>query len=78
MLQFAEAQNAVVLDADYRFVPEAKGVEVWQDIKDLMVWVNEKFPAWVRSVAGEELKIDTSRIIVIGSSAGMSISLANS
>ncbi|ORY05867.1 alpha/beta-hydrolase [Basidiobolus meristosporus CBS 931.73] len=61
----AVRRNWVVVSIDYRLAPETKQAEILQDVKDAYTWVHEALPN-----ACSFSSIDTSRIIVVGGSAG--------
>ncbi|KAL4978839.1 Alpha/Beta hydrolase protein [Aspergillus desertorum] len=70
--------NAIIVSPNYRFMPQATGLEIYDDIED--------FWAWLRSPALQELlarhetptEIDLERILVDGESAGGLLSVNTS
>lgn len=61
--------NIAVVSTDYRLAPQVRVPEIMKDMQDCFAYVVEKLPADLKA-RGEEVKLDTDRIVLSGSSAG--------
>jgi acetyl esterase/lipase len=70
LLKFAEKQGAIIITPNYRLVPEAKGIEILDDIKNFWTWIHDG--SLNRAVSGMDLGVegDLERIVAGGESAG--------
>ncbi|KAH8878593.1 alpha/beta-hydrolase [Thozetella sp. PMI_491] len=73
-LELAEAENAIIVSAAYRLLPEAKGPEILDDLKDYWAWVHSTLPSLI-SAQWPHISLDLERIAAIGESAGGYLSL---
>lgn len=69
MLEYAEAEGAIIVSPDYRLVPEGNGTDILTDVKDFWDWVGESLPAKISEISSD-LSLDVSRLAVTGESAG--------
>ena len=74
MLELAEKVDAIVIDPAYRLLPEARGTDVLDDIKDFWAWVHTSLPQAISSLYSN-LTVDLERIAACGESAGGYLSL---
>lgn len=69
LLDVAETHGAVIISANYRFLPEVSGIDILDDVDDFWNWIHsEKLAALIESVA--PFKLDLDRILTAGDSAG--------
>lgn len=78
LLDLAQRHNAVIFSPNYRFIPEATTLDVFDDIEDFWTWVHSPALADLLSSGPAPTQLDLSRIITAGDSAGglLSITLA--
>lgn len=62
ILGLCREQNYVLVSIDYRLAPQVKLPEIIEDVKDAF--------RWIHTLAATELRIDPSKILVAGGSAG--------
>lgn len=65
-------QNCVLLSVNYRLLPESDLADIEEDLQDLEKWIHKKLQ---RELTSLEVTVDTSKIIVIGASAGALLAL---
>lgn len=70
LLQLAESKGAIIITPDYRLVPEARGVDILEDVKDFWTWVHNSFPSKVSSALPKDASVDVNKIAACGESAG--------
>jgi acetyl esterase/lipase len=61
------------ISGDYRLLPPCNGHEILQDVVDLVHWVASSAAGGLNGMLGQvngSLAVDTSRIVVAGTSAG--------
>jgi acetyl esterase/lipase len=75
LIQLAKSNGAIVVSPDYRLIPEAKGVDILEDIKDFWSWVHRSMPSAIQKVAPCGTKVDLDKVAVAGESAGGYLSL---
>lgn len=76
ILEFAEEQSAVIISPNYRLLPEVKGMDIIQDMKNFWDWFQRGGPErYLRSVGRSEIRLDPEQLLLIGESAGESIML---
>ncbi|KAF2668488.1 alpha/beta-hydrolase [Microthyrium microscopicum] len=73
-LELAENENAVVVSPAYRLLPEAKGGDILDDIKDFWIWVRSSLPTEIAK-RWPHISLDVDRAAVFGESAGGYLSL---
>lgn len=61
--------NVAVVSTDYRLAPQVRVPDIQRDMEDCLAFVIEKLPEELAS-KGDKAKLDTSRIVLSGSSAG--------
>lgn len=60
--------NAIAISVDYRLMPEAKGADILEDVKDFFGWLLT--PGNLASHLPSDMKVDLDNILVSGESAG--------
>ncbi|KAL5049328.1 hypothetical protein BDW71DRAFT_175675 [Aspergillus fruticulosus] len=70
--------NAIIISPNYRFMPQATGLEIYDDIEDFWAWLQS--PALPELLARHKTptQIDLDRILVDGESAGGLLSINTS
>ncbi|TKA77245.1 hypothetical protein B0A55_06143 [Friedmanniomyces simplex] len=68
ILDFCQQHGAIVITADYRLMPEAKGTEILDDIKDFYAWLLT--PGNLHSHLPAGVEVDPNNLLVTGESAG--------
>ncbi|KAH7025318.1 Alpha/Beta hydrolase protein [Macrophomina phaseolina] len=74
-LSLAARHSAIIVTPNYRLLPEASLPEILADIEDFWVWVHEALPSFVEERTNGAVRVDTSRILTAGDSAGGYLSL---
>ncbi|KAJ7583877.1 Alpha/Beta hydrolase protein [Mycena floridula] len=76
-IDYALKHSAIIVAADYRLLPEAKGKDLLEDLDDLWKWLHKDFPAFLAESA-PGFSPDLTRILSTGESGGgyMAIQLA--
>lgn len=69
LIQYALLHKAIIVSPDYRLMPEATGMEIFEDILDAWNWVYKDLPAHL----GNDIKPDFDKILIEGDSAGLSV-----
>jgi hypothetical protein len=73
LLELAEAHNAVIISPNYRFLPEATGVEILEDVDDFWTWLHsDKLTALL---GPQSIELDFARVLAAGDSAGGLLSI---
>lgn len=67
--------NAIVVLPNYRLLPEAKGIEILDDVHDFWAWLARDFPVYLASETKESVKVDLTKVLVTGESAGGYLSI---
>ncbi|KAK2771989.1 carboxylesterase 3 [Colletotrichum kahawae] len=71
ILDYAELHGAVIVSPDYRLLPEAKGVDILQDLNNFWSWLGGGgVEHSLASVGLSNIKLDLDRLLVVGESAG--------
>ncbi|KAH8130095.1 alpha/beta-hydrolase [Trichoderma asperelloides] len=71
ILEFAEEQSAVIISPNYRLLPEVKGMDIIQDMKNFWDWFQRDGPErCLRSVGRSEIRLDPEQLLLVGESAG--------
>ncbi|KAL6886777.1 alpha/beta-hydrolase [Trichoderma evansii] len=71
ILEFAEEQSAVIISPNYRLLPEVKGMDIIEDMKNFWDWFGGNGPErCLRSVGRSEIQLDPEQLLLIGESAG--------
>ncbi|KAI9050808.1 hypothetical protein LZ554_004927 [Drepanopeziza brunnea f. sp. 'monogermtubi'] len=78
VLELAAAENAIVVSANYRLLPESTGMDVMEDLDDLWAYLHSSLPDVLKKSKIEGVGVDLERIITAGDSAGgyMSVQFA--
>ncbi|KAJ7585159.1 Alpha/Beta hydrolase protein [Mycena floridula] len=76
-IDYALKYLAIIVAADYRLLPEARGKDLLEDIDDFWKWLHNDFPTFLAGSA-PGFSPDLTKILSIGDSAGgyMAIQLA--
>lgn len=69
LVEYAVAQTAVIVSPDYRLLPEAKGMDILEDMDDFWKWVQTDLPGIVAARTGNS-EVDLESVVVAGESAG--------
>ncbi|RAL06088.1 uncharacterized protein BO80DRAFT_370477 [Aspergillus ibericus CBS 121593] len=75
LFDIAKEHNAVIVSPNYRLMPEATSLEIFDDVEDFWVWLHSPAVAELLSSHPTPTKLDLSRIITAGESAGGALSL---
>ena len=70
VLELALVNDAIIVSADYRLIPEATGTDILADLSDLWKWVHSDLQSFVSHTAAAAPQIDFAQILVVGDSAG--------
>lgn len=62
--------SAVIISPNYRFLPQATGMDVYEDIEDFWAWVKSGAVHELLAAHGLPTEADLERILVAGESAG--------
>ncbi|KAJ7583862.1 Alpha/Beta hydrolase protein [Mycena floridula] len=68
-IDYALKHSAIIITADYRLLPEAKGKDLLEDLDDLWKWLHDDFPTFLAESA-PGFSPDLTRILSTGDSAG--------
>ncbi|KAJ5201022.1 alpha beta hydrolase fold-3 [Penicillium cf. viridicatum] len=74
-LELASRHLAIIVSPNYRLTPESSINNIMRDIEDLWIWVLAELPTFVREQTNGTIRVDTSRIMTSGDSAGGYLSL---
>jgi acetyl esterase/lipase len=76
VLELAETHNAVIVSANYRFLPEVTGLDILDDVDDFWTWLHSKDLRTLLQTQQEvQVELDLDRIITTGDSAGGLLSI---
>lgn len=67
ILHYAHSTPSILISPDYRLLPEARGKDILEDIRDLFVWLQSSLP---RILASRNLTVDLTSVLTVGESAG--------
>ena len=70
VLELALLNDAIIVSADYRLMPEATGTDILADLSDLWKWVHSDLQSFVFHTAAAAPQIDFAHTLVVGDSAG--------
>ena len=70
ILDLAVVNNAIIVSADYRLMPEATGADILTDVADLWSWVNEDLQSFISTTAIATPQVDFAHTLVVGDSSG--------
>ncbi|RYP52431.1 hypothetical protein DL768_002397 [Monosporascus sp. mg162] len=74
-LELASRHSAVIVTPDYRLAPESTIDDAIEDIEDFWKWIHVQLPSFVHKKTNGIVRVDTSRIMTAGDSAGGYFSL---
>ena len=72
VIALAQQRSAIFISADYRLMPEAKGVDFMEDLADFWTWLGRSVPS-ILAPMGQ--KPDLDNVLVVGESAGGCLSI---
>ena len=67
MIEFALSNNAMIITADYRLMPEAAGADILDDMEAFWNWLSDILPSIAESWSAQP---DLNRILCVGQSSG--------
>ena len=70
VLELALLNDAIIVSADYRLIPEATGTDILADVSDLWKWVHSDLQSFVLHTAAAAPQIEFAHTLVAGDSAG--------
>lgn len=70
VLELALLNDAIIVSADYRLIPEATGTDILADVSDLWKWVHSDLQSFVLHTAVAAPQIEFAHTLVVGDSAG--------
>jgi len=71
ILELAKQQEAIVVTANYRLLPQSNGMDILSDVDSLIGWLSTGLNPLLESQKEfPGLRADTSRVLVVGESAG--------
>ena len=68
-LDYATLHSAIRISANYRLLPESKGLDILSDVRDLFTWIENDLPAYLKRI-GSDITPDYDRVASYGESAG--------
>lgn len=60
----------MIISPNYRLLPEAKGVDILQDLNNFWSWLSTGVEQSLASVGLSNIKLDLGQLLVVGESAG--------
>lgn len=70
ILDFAQLHGAVIVSPNYRLLPEARGLDILQDMRAFWTWMDNKGAQnFLDGIHGNVI-LDTERTLLVGESAG--------
>jgi hypothetical protein len=69
ILDWVRNNSAILLNCDYRLLPEATGNDILDDVADFWAWLQKDFPT-AMGIINSNIQPDLEDIAVIGESAG--------
>ncbi|CAK39459.1 hypothetical protein CBS115989_2047 [Aspergillus niger] len=75
LFDIAKQHNAVIVSPNYRLLPEATGLDLFDDIEDFWIWLHSPVAAELLSSQPNPTELDLDRIITAGESAGGTLSI---
>ncbi|THH06388.1 hypothetical protein EW145_g4126 [Phellinidium pouzarii] len=76
ILDIALRQDAIIVTADYRLLPEATGEDILDDMHDFWKWLGSDFSSTVQN-KHLGLQPDLDRVLLVGESSGGYLALQN-
>ncbi|KAE8152248.1 Alpha/Beta hydrolase protein [Aspergillus avenaceus] len=70
LLDLAKKHNAVIASPNYRLMPEATSLEIFEDIEDFWTWLHSAEVTELLASSDNSTTLDLERIITAGESAG--------
>ncbi|KAE8382280.1 alpha/beta-hydrolase [Aspergillus bertholletiae] len=70
LLELSATYNAVIVSANYRFLPEATGLQILEDVDDFWSWLHSDKLKDLLAAQDSPLQLDLNRVIAAGDSAG--------
>ncbi|KAF7587449.1 hypothetical protein BBP40_007220 [Aspergillus hancockii] len=75
LLELAETYDAIIVSANYRFLPEATGVQVLEDVDDFWSWLHSSDLKDLLAAQDAPIELDLDRVLAAGDSAGGLLSI---
>ncbi|KAL5360243.1 Alpha/Beta hydrolase protein [Aspergillus floccosus] len=75
LFDMARKYNAVIVSPNYRLMPEATSLEIYEDVEDFWVWLHSPVVAQLLANTPQQTELDLSRILTAGESAGGLLSI---
>lgn len=73
-MQYSLIHSAIIVQPNYRLLPEARGLDIMEDLSDFWKWVHADLQLFFSECKTKDnLEVDESRILVYGDSAGRCI-----
>lgn len=66
---YAASRSAILVSADYRLLPESRGIDIVADLEDSWAWIQTRLNDVLRQAGGGH-QVDLGRVLVLGASAG--------
>ena len=73
LLDLATLKSSIIVSANYRFLPESSGLDIFEDLDDLWTWLHSGLQNTLATTS-PGVTADLSRMITEGDSAGSSSS----
>jgi acetyl esterase/lipase len=75
LLQLAETYDAIIVSANYRFLPEATGLEILEDVDDFWSWLHSDDLKDLLATHETPIELDLDKVLSAGDSAGGLLSI---
>ncbi|GKZ20244.1 hypothetical protein AbraIFM66951_001424 [Aspergillus brasiliensis] len=75
LFDIAKQYNAVIVSPNYRLLPEATSLDLFDDIEDFWIWLHSSAAAELLSSQPTPIELDLDRIMTAGESAGGTLSI---
>ncbi|RAK92509.1 alpha/beta-hydrolase [Aspergillus costaricaensis CBS 115574] len=77
LFDIAKQHNAVIVSPNYRLLPEATTLDLFDDIEDFWIWLHSPAASELLSSQPNPTELDLDRIITAGESAGGTLSICH-
>ncbi|KAJ5814993.1 hypothetical protein N7474_006770 [Penicillium riverlandense] len=75
LLELAQTHGAIIASANYRFLPEATGLQILEDVDDFWSWLHSNSLKEELASQLTPIELDLERVIAAGDSAGGLLSI---
>lgn len=72
LLDYARANSAILISADFQMMPESSGLDILSDLDDLWTWLFKELPTQTHAITSGKSAVDFTKIMAFGESAGES------